>query len=148
RQFELDAATRTRATVEFERALREGQYLARAQLGKQLAHAGIAAKGVRLALLTVHAELEGVLCSGPRQGKDLTYGLLGLRAPRAQRLSLEKALAELPRSFFRSHGPATIRDFVWWSGLTTTDAKLGLDAIKGRHEVIDGLEYWTVDETH
>src|SRR5262249_28584358 len=49
---------------------------------------------------------------------------------------------ELAKRYFRSHGPATVRDFVWWSGLTTADAKRGLSIMRGRQEVIDGLSYW------
>lgn len=101
------------------------------------------AKGVRFALLTVHAELERVICSGPVRGKQSTYALLARRAANPKRLSRDEALAELTKRYFRSHGPATIRDYVWWSGLTIADAKRGLEISKGRHEQIDGLTYWT-----
>jgi hypothetical protein len=97
-----------------------------------------------LAHLVMYAELEGVLCSGPRRVKQSTYALLAERAPKAVRLSRDEALATLARRFFRGHGPATIRDFVWWSGLTTADARRGLDMIKARREDIDSLTYWTV----
>jgi hypothetical protein len=49
----------------------------------------------------------------------------------------------LSRRFFRSHGPATVRDFVWWSGLNTADAKRGLEMIKARREDVGGHAYWT-----
>ncbi len=116
-----------RGTKVFERALKDGQCLTRAELGARLERAGIMAKGVRLALLTIYAELEGVICSGPRRAGQLTYALLADRAPRPRRLSRDEALAELTLRYFRSHGPATIRDFVWWSGLLTADAKRGLE---------------------
>jgi hypothetical protein len=144
RQLGLDTALLTRAATLFERALRDGQYLTRGELGAQLERAGLAAKGVRLAHLTIYAELEGVMCSGPRRGKRLTYALLEERAPRARRLSRDEALAGLTRRYFKSHGPATIRDFVWWSGLTTADAKRGLEINRARHEAVDGRPYWTV----
>jgi hypothetical protein len=144
RRFELDTATRVRATKAFERALDDGRSLTRTELGARLARAGIAARGVRLALLTVHAELEGVICSGPRRGKEMTYALLASRVPQAWSLSRDEALAELTTRYFRSHGPATLRDFMWWSGLTSADAKRGLDIASGRQEVIDGLSYWRV----
>jgi hypothetical protein len=95
----------------------------------------------------VHAELEGVICSGPQRGKRLTYALLAARAPRAQRLSRDEALGRLAGRYFRSHGPATIRDFVWWSGLASADAKRGLDISNARPEVIDGRTYWTLSRT-
>ena len=64
--------------------------------------------------------------------------------PRTKGLTRDEALAEITRRYFVSHGPATVQDFVWWSGLTTTDAKAGL-AMVGRHlvqEAIDGKTYW------
>jgi hypothetical protein len=144
RRAELTAPILTKGTKGFERALRDGQCLTRAELGARLARLGIKAKGVRLALLTMHAELEGVICSGPRRKGQLTYALLDERAPQQRRLSRDEALAELTGRYFKSHGPATIRDFVWWSGLTTSDAKEGLEMNKALHEVINGRTYWTI----
>ena len=144
RQFELDRTICVRAANIFQKALSGGRFLTRAELAQHLARAGIAARGVRLALLTIYAEVEGILCSGPRRGRQMTYALLAERAPRARRLSRDEAIAELTTRYLRSHGPATIRDFTWWSGLTTADAKRGLD-IKGAHSTPkDGLTYWTL----
>ena len=146
RSYEIDPAMCVRATGIFEKALSRGHHLTRAKLGEELARAGIVAKGVRLALLTIYAELEQIICSGPRQGKAMTYASMGTRAPHAVRLSREEALAELTRRYLRSHGPATARDFAWWSGLTSIDVKRGLEMIGAHKEVVDGLTYWTVDE--
>jgi len=146
RSNEIDPTLGVRATSIFEKALSRGQHLTRAKLGEELARAGITVKGIRLALLTIFAELEQIICSGPRQGKKLTYASLDTRAPHAVRLSREEALAELTRRYVRSHGPATARDFAWWSGLTSVDAKRGLEMIGAQKEVVDGLTYWTVDE--
>jgi hypothetical protein len=145
RSYELDRALRTRATKVFERALDGGECQTRAELGAHLARAGLTVKGIRLALLTIHAELEAVICSGPKRGKQQTHALLAERAPGARRLSRDEALGELTRRYFRSHAPATIRDFVWWSGLTTVDARRGLEINRSRRELIDGLTYWTLD---
>ena len=97
-----------------------------------------------LALVTIHAEIECGICSGPRRGRQLTYALLDHRAPRATRFTPDEALAELTTRYFRSHGPATIRDYAWWSGLTTTEAKRGLEAAGAKRAAIDGLDDWTV----
>jgi hypothetical protein len=147
RHLELDAAILTRATVVLERALRDGRHLTRGELASCLARAGIAATGQRLAHIALHAELEGVICSGPRRGTQFTYALLADRAPRARRLSRDEALAELTRRYFRSHGPATIRDFVWWSGLLTADARKGLEINGARHEAIGTRTYWSLGRT-
>ncbi|HKT81240.1 MAG TPA: winged helix DNA-binding domain-containing protein [Vicinamibacterales bacterium] len=148
RQLELDPKTRVRAAKVFERSLAGVPCLTRAELGARLARARIAAKGVRLALLTIYAELEGVICSGPRRGAQFTYALLAERAPATRRLPRDQAIAELTRRYFQSHGPATIRDCVWCTGLTTTDVKRGLDINRAQSMVEDGLMYWTVGEVH
>ena len=136
----------TRAANIFERAL-DGQALTRGELAARLERAGLRAKGIPLAMLTIFAELEAVICSGPRRGKDQTYAQLAARAPIAKRLPRDEALAELTRRFFRSHGPATMRDFVWWSGLTMVDTKRGLEMNRANSVVVDGCTYWTVGDT-
>ena len=57
----------------------------------------------------MHAELDGVVCSGARKGKQFTYALLEERAPRAKTLTRDEALGELARRYFTSHGPATLQ---------------------------------------
>ena len=143
-QLGTDAALRARATRIIERALVDGPALTRPELGERLARERIAVKGVALALVVMHAELEGVICSGPHRANRSTYTLLDRRAPHARRLPRDEALAELTRRYFQSHGPATIRDFVWWSGLTTSDARRGLGIVKARSEAVGGLTYWSV----
>jgi Winged helix DNA-binding domain len=144
RQLGLDTATLTRATGVIERALGDDRHLTRAELGDALQAAGLTLDHIRLAHTAMHAELEGVICSGPRRGGKFTYALVAERAPGAVRLSREEALAELTRRYFRSHGPATARDFAWWSGLTTVDARRGLEMNRARSQIVDGRTYWTV----
>jgi winged helix DNA-binding protein len=144
RRLGLDASVTTRATGVIERVLGEHRYLTRRELGAHLHRAGLPSRSMELAHIAMYAELEGVICSGPRRGKQSTYALLSDRAPDARRLQRDEALAELTRRYFRSHGPATIRDFVWWSGLTTTDAKRGLEMNRARRREMDGLIYWTI----
>jgi hypothetical protein len=144
RKLELDPTTLSKAIQVFERALRDGHHLTRAELADQLERERLIARGQRLAHLVMHAELEAVLCSGPRRGKQFTYALLAERAPAARSLPHDEAVAELTLRFFRSHGPATIRDCNWWSGLTTAHIKRGLEMNRARAEEIDGRSYWTI----
>jgi hypothetical protein len=144
RVYGLDPALCVRATAVFERALRGRRELTRAELGAALARAGVVMKGVQLALLTMYAELEAVICSGRRRGLQMTYALLAERAPRAHSLGRDEALAELTTRYFSSRGPATVRDFAWWSGLTAADARRGLDITKAMSQIIDGGTYWTI----
>jgi hypothetical protein len=120
--LELDPKVYTRARAAIERALEGGRFLTREELSAVLRRNRIVATGQRLTQLVMHAELEGAICSGPRRGKQSTYALLAERAPAARTLTRDEALAALAQRYFGSHGPATLRDFVWWSGLKVKDA--------------------------
>ena len=78
-------------------------------------------------------------------GKLVTaYALLEQRAPSAHSLPRDEALAELTRRYFRSHGPATINDFQWWSTLSIADIKRGLEMLASAltQETIEDTTYW------
>ena len=145
RRLELDTRTLARGLRIIERSLQDRQYLTRPELAGRLQRAKIAVPGNRLAMIVMHAELEAVICSGPRRGKEFTYALIAERAPRARNLTPDEALGELSRRYFRSHGPATIRDFVWWSGLTTGDAKRGLEINRATRQDFGGRTYWSLE---
>src|SRR5262245_8469706 len=144
RKLELDDAVFSRSNAALAGALQGNNQLTRKVLGFVLQQAGIIASGIRFAYLLMRAELDGVICSGPRRGKQFTYALLDERAPKVKSLKRDEALAELTRRYFTSHGPAIIADFVKWSGLTTTDARAGLEMVKAEilHEEIEGKTYW------
>ena len=130
RKFELDTATFKRSNKVLTNALRGGKHLTRRDLKTVLNDAGVAVDDpVRLVHVLLRAELDGVICSGPIVGKQLTYALLEERVPPTKPLQHDEALAQLARRFFTSHGPATLQDFVWWSGLTVADAKRGVALI-------------------
>jgi hypothetical protein len=145
RQQALEESTFERSNKALANALEGGRHLTRDELRKILENAGIAVdNGLRMSYLLMHAELEGIVCSGPRRGNQFTYMLLEERAPRVRGLEREAALAELARRFFTSRGPATAQDFAKWSGLTLTDARVGLEAVKGglEQETLDGQTHW------
>jgi hypothetical protein len=137
----LEPAMLARAAAVVADALADGEPRTRPELAAALARAGVAAAGPRLAYALMYAELEGLVCSGPRRGRQHTYALLAQRAPAALVLPREEALAELTRRFFRSRGPATVRDFTNWSSLTVAEARAGLAAAG------DELERTEVDGT-
>ncbi len=145
RQCQLDRRLLSRSRSILERAL-DGQTRTRTELAVLLEAKGIHAATLRLAYLMMHAELEGVICSGPRRGVHFTYALLDQRAPRQATMTRNEALLEMTRRYFQSRGPATVRDFAWWSGLTMKEAKTGVDMIQPRLErIVDrGLTYWFV----
>jgi hypothetical protein len=145
RRLGIDATLITRSHAVLETALRDGSHLTRGELGAALQQSGIPASSQRLGHLVMHAELDGVVVSGPRRGRQFTYGLLDVRAPCTHRMDRDEALAELTRRYFTGHGPAQVQDFVWWSGLTVADAKRGLATIGPAlsHEVIGDTSYWS-----
>lgn len=144
RKLELDDNLFARSNAVITKALAGGKQLTRAELGSALKEVGIAAEGMRLGYIASRAELDAVVCSGARRGKQFTYALLDERAPNAKILARDEALAELIMRYFTSHGPATTDDFAWWSGLTKTDAKAGVEMVGSdlEKEVIDGKTYW------
>ncbi len=148
RQVELDQALFARSQAVLAKALQGGQRLTRAELLAVLQQAGlIGAHNERLTYLLLHAELDGLICSGGLRGKQHTYALLAERSPQSRTLTRDESLAELARRYFRSHGPATVKDYVWWSGLTMMDARAGLDMVKSQlgHAEVDGQTYWFSD---
>jgi hypothetical protein len=150
RALGLDDTVFSRSNAVLAKALQGGKQLTRAELATVLQQAGIATvNGQRTGQIIMRAELDGIICSGARRGKQFTYALLDERAPQARMLDRDEALAELAMRYFMSHGPATSQDYVWWSGLTVTDAKVGLGMVTSQlmYEVIDGQTYWFSSST-
>ena len=145
RQQGLDAAVFRRSNSALSRALRDGTQLTRAELAQVFRGARVNATGPeRLGRLLMRAELEGIVCSGARRGKQSTYALLDERAPPAAPLGRDEALLDLAGRYFATRGPATLQDFAWWAGLTVADAGRGVE-IAGRRlerQVIGDETYW------
>ena len=119
--------------------LADGEPRTRPELAAALARAGIAAAGFRLGYLLMHAELEGLVCSGPRRGRRAHLRTAGAARPGAAGLPRDATLAELTRRFFRSRGPATLHDFTTWSSLTMADARAGLALVGDELERLELL---------
>lgn len=151
RKYELDGPIFNRANKTLTKALQGGKHLTRAELKALLNRAGITADdGIRLAHILLRAELDGIVCSGPRRGKQFTYALLEERVPAAQPLRRDEALAKLTRTYFTSHGPATSQDFIWWSGLTAADARHGIALLGTDLEQLTFKDksYWAAANDH
>ncbi len=143
RQQELDTATLVKCTKIIEKSLAGGKHLIRTTLNSELKKNGILADGIRLSAIMMYAELEAVICSGPREGKQFTYSLLEERVPAVKSFSRSEALAKLSEQYFRSRGPASLQDFTTWSGLTVKEAREGIASLGNSfiHEKIDDIEY-------
>lgn len=144
-KLELDREVFERSKIVLARALQSGNHLTRDELGDVLQKNGIATNDrLRLSYIMMSAELDSLVCSGARRGRQFTYALVEERAPQAMTLERTEALTELARRYFLSRGPATVQDFAKWSGLTIADSRLGLEGIRAEleQEVIDGELYW------
>ncbi|MEO6632736.1 MAG: winged helix DNA-binding domain-containing protein [Mucilaginibacter sp.] len=144
RQLKLDRKTLKISNDVFAKALDGNKQLTRMELQDVLNEAGINTGEERFVHILMQAELDKVICSGGRQGKQFTYALFDDRVPQGNSFTGDEAVAELVKRYFISRGPATLRDFTWWSGLTVADAKNGLEASKNELANIDvnGLTYW------
>jgi len=144
RQLKLDSKTLKLSNDTLAGALNGKKQLTRLELQDALHKAGVNTDEQRFVHILMHAELDKVICSGGRQGKQFTYALFDDRVPKGNDFTHDEAVAELVKRYFISRGPATLHDFTWWSGLTVADAKNGLEASKGELESIDinGLTYW------
>jgi hypothetical protein len=119
----LDAKTIKRSLDVLTKELQGGKYLTRTQVQEALAAAKIKAQGERMAYIMMEAELDGIICSGPRQKKQFTYALLEERVAPVKHIDNDEALGKLMNRFFASRGPATLADFTYWSGFTIRHAK-------------------------
>jgi len=144
RKLGIDEALTAKSNAAIAHALKGRVYLTRQELKAVLKGAGIETNVQRLAHIIMQAELESLICSGPRRGRQFTYALIDERVPEARKLSREQALAELALKYFVSHGPAQVQDFSWWSGLAIRDAEHALSEIqtKLRPAEFNGKTYW------
>jgi Winged helix DNA-binding domain len=149
RQLELDDAVFTRSRKLLEKALQGGMQLSRDAMYKVLHAEGISTSESRGLHILGRLAQDGVICFGPREGKQQTFVLLEEWVPAPKEMDRESGLAAFAKRYFTAHGPATLRDFVWWSGLTVTDARAGLELVKASlaEERINGQSYWLPSST-
>jgi hypothetical protein len=147
RGLELDPQTCRQSNDLIAKSLEGGKYLTRAEIMQELTQSGIKTDGLRSSFLMFCAEIDAVVCNGIKRGKQQTYALLDERAPITRELTRDEAIAELTKRYFMSHAPATLKDFVWWSGLPVADARKGLEMNKSTllYEEIEGQTFWFPD---
>ncbi|MEF2968630.1 winged helix DNA-binding domain-containing protein [Paenibacillus sp. M1] len=125
-------------------ALKEKKRMNRAELMALLEDKGFVTKNGRGYLLLWYLAQIGLICLGPMEGKQQTFVLLEEWLPNRKSYSKEESLKEIAERYFTGHGPATVHDFAWWSGLTVTEARTGIEAaaLALHSEKIAGVEYW------
>jgi hypothetical protein len=143
-ELELDAATLGHCNKILEKALTDTPFLSRKELILIVEKNGITTEGQRAAHILQYAALHGLICQTNSVKNVPNY--ISTEQIKAKPLTFtrEEALAELAKRYFTSRGPASLQDFIWWSGLTVSDAKMGFESIKTTFisETIDGQIYW------
>jgi hypothetical protein len=144
KQLELDEATFARAEALFTSALAGGRQLTRPEMMGVLEQDRIVTAGQRGYHILWWAAQSGLICFGPRQGKQDTFVWLDDWLPAGSALNRDESLAELAHRYFTGHGPATLQDFRWWSGLAAADARAAVEMVDAQlaQEELDDQTYW------
>lgn len=90
----------------------------------------------------------GWLVPGPLSGNQQLIAAFDEWIPASRLPGREEAIGEFMVRYFRSHGPATVRDFAWWNQLPLTEVRAAFQHVQGQlvELDIDGTSYWLSPE--
>jgi len=145
RELELTEEIFSKSNTIIEKVLSNSKkHLTRDALMTELKKAKIVINQYTAIHIMYRAELDGVVCNGEINGKKQTYALLSDRVKKIKKITREDALCKLAKKYFTSHGPATIQDFMWWSGLPAKDARNAFEMVKSNFvsETVGAYTYW------
>ena len=134
REAGLDTRVFSKSSRLLSAALKSDQQLTRNEIYAIWERAKISTSGQRGLHILGHLAQTGLICFGSRKGKQQTFVLLDEWLPPSKMPQKEEALAALGLTYFQSHGPATIHDFSWWSGLTIAEAKEAVESLGSQLE--------------
>src|SRR6478609_1461558 len=126
----VDAKVFKRGRDIITKALENKNFLTREQLNERLRKNKSNDDNFQEMLVIMKMELEGLICSGPRIGKQFSYALMDERVPKSKAYTNEEALGMLTKKYFSTRGPATLKDFSWWSGLSMKEVREGIEMQK------------------
>jgi|SRR6185312_9241971 len=140
----IDAGILKRSKKIIEKTMKGEGPLTRKEIQQALTGSHIKTNENRLGFLLMDAELDGLICSAGRRGKQFVYGLLDEMLPDYRIPEGDEAIALLAGRYFTGHGPATVPDFAWWSGLSLKEINRTLPGMKSvlLSENIGGQTYW------
>ncbi len=130
RELELTQSVIKKSNKILREALTGNNHMTREELIGLLNKAKIKTDKNRASHLLAEAELSGIICSGISIGNKQTYALLEERVPQNKPLNKEEALKRLAQKYFMSRGPATLKDFSWWSGQAITQVRTALEILE------------------
>jgi hypothetical protein len=144
REAGLDEAAFRNILPAIRQCLEGGRQLTRVELFAALAQRRINTEGERGGRILYRAAQLGLICLGDLRGKQAAYTLLDEWLPPAPELPREDALKKLAQRYFSSHGPATLADFTWWSGLAAGEARAALEMTAPglAHALFEGCTVW------
>lgn len=149
KQLELDNPFFKKTNPALRRFLSNNNHLTREELMQLLSAEIKDIDSSRMNHILLEAELDGLICSGKVKKGQHSFALATERLTDSGSIynsgfNREEAMSMLAGKYFKSHGPATVADFNWWSGLSMTDCRKALESV--RHELveeeIDGKKYW------
>lgn len=149
RELELTEEVLNKSRDIIEKVLADGNALTRPELYAILEKNGIKADEQRGFHILGFLAVNSVICYGPKKEKQPTFVLLDEWLPKTKDLETDEAISKITLTYFQSHGPATIHDFSWWSGLNLTEIRLGIEILgkKILHQEKNGKIYYMSDVT-
>ena len=126
----IDEQMSKKFNKEIVKILKDGNHLTKPEIEDEVVRQGFITNKRPVNTLLSLAEVAGLICNGVERDKKHTYALMDERIPAGKDYHKDEALATLAQKYFRSHSPASLQDFVWWSGLTTKDAKNAIKLVE------------------
>lgn len=130
KKYQTDENQYAKWLNQIEKLLEGNRHLTREEIKQEFEKNGTVISPHEMNHCMMNAEALGIVCSGAVKNKKQTYALLDERVPKTTDITKEEALSKLAAKYFRSHSPASIDDFIWWSGLSVTDARNAIHSIK------------------
>lgn len=122
----------------FPEILKGGKSLTKKQIAEKFTALNFPSTEAHIRLYIVMAEIEGLIASGKTDGRHQTWALTDGRIPKPKQvLTEQESLQTLARKYFKSHSPATVDDFTWWTGLQKSKCKNAIETIANELEEVD-----------
>ena len=147
RQLELEEPDFTRSNRLIRSYLQHSNRpRTRSEICVRLQGEGIGTQGQRAYYLLQRAALEQLICFAPTPNRENCFQLFPRAAGSADGGQQTLGLTALAERYFDGHGPASIRDFCWWAGVATREARAAVED-STLLRPMDGpeVEMWEVD---
>lgn len=125
----------------FEKTCEKEGSATKEELARSVREGGMVMDNQRLSYHIRLGELNGTLCSGKLTERFATYALAATRVKQGDIPTHEVMLRRLAEKYFKSHSPATIEDFQWWSGLNGADCRRAMEELGEELDEIKNQQY-------